>query len=112
MNNCKRYSVYAVGVAPNGDIVAAKNGNENECTNIPGNCGCIHAEEMVLRQMPNPQKVIVSCSPCKGCAEKLVNAGVEEVIYIDDYRKQEGIIFLIDNHVKVGKMHGQHIQHI
>lgn len=103
MNDCKRYSVYAVGIDENNKMVVAKNGNEQECTGQPGQCGCIHAEVLLLRQMKNPTQVFVSHSPCVKCAKLLKAAGVKRVIYLNEYRRKAGIHFLKRNNVEIKK---------
>jgi deoxycytidylate deaminase len=101
MNPCKRYDVYVVGVDMKGNAVRARNGNEGECKNIPGACGCIHAEDNLLKQMPHPVSVFLSHSPCIECAKLLVNAEVENVVYLNKYRITDGIELLKDNGIKV-----------
>lgn len=103
MNPCKRYTVTAEGF--NGILaIKATNGNEGECTGEIGNCGCTHAEINLLRKMPDPIVVIVSHSPCLDCARALVAAGVMEVQYGEEYRKTEGIDYLIAHGVKITKI--------
>lgn len=101
MNKCKRMTVTATGITLEGKIYRATNGNETECKNIPGECGCIHAEELMLRELPNPQIVVVSHSPCVNCARLLIRAGVRIVMYSKEYRIPDGIDLLRKNGVTV-----------
>lgn len=103
---CKRATVYATGIRGT-EIVSARNGNESDsCTEIPGKCGCIHAEINLLKKMPNPIEVVITMSPCLNCAKALVDAGVKKVSYLNDYRLLDGLNYLKDNGVLINKMEG------
>lgn len=92
MAQCKRMTVNVYGIDAEGALVVERNRPEHgECLNIPGKCGCTHAEIMLLRIMPNPVMVLISHSPCKACAEALVSAGVKAVYWMQQYRLTEGI---------------------
>ena len=43
----------------------------------------------------------VTLSPCIECAKGIVQAGISRVVYNSDYRKSEGINFLIKNGIEV-----------
>jgi len=43
----------------------------------------------------------VTLSPCIECTKLIVQAGISRVVYDSDYRKSEGIDFLIKNNIKV-----------
>lgn len=94
MNPCKRYDVFAIGITPDGEVFHARNGNESECKNVPGACGCIHAEENLLKGNKNITTVFLSHSPCLECARRLYYANVQTVIYLNEYRIREGIDYL------------------
>lgn len=87
-----------------GTIENSVNYNQGKCTGAEGNCGCIHAEVNLLKNMPNPEIVIVSHSPCLMCAKALVTSGVKAVYFVIPYRKTEGVEFLIENNVVVGHL--------
>ncbi len=106
MEPCKRMTVKATGYDVQDGIlvhVTATNGNlmEEGCRNIPGACGCEHAEINVLKEMPNPTSMAVSHSPCLNCAKALVKAGVKLVTYVEEYRIRDGIDYLKNNGVHV-----------
>jgi tRNA(Arg) A34 adenosine deaminase TadA len=103
LKRCKRMTVHVMGVDKDGRIEYARNGNRDllGCRNIPGRCGCDHAEYNLLRKMPNPVAVTVSHSPCMGCARRLVNAGVKTVTFLKPYRISDGITYLEENGVLV-----------
>ncbi len=100
---CKRMTVYAMGVDAEGNIEWARNGNKSlpGCKDIPGKCGCIHAETNLLKRMPNPVAVTLSHSPCINCAQNLLRARVKKVSYLKAYRITDGIDYLKDNGVEV-----------
>lgn len=103
MSSCKRMLVKAVGINAT-DMQFAINYNESECKNIPGACGCIHAEEALLKKMPNPVIVNVTHSPCLKCAKLLVEHKVKRVLYLNEYRIKDGIEYLKANGVEVIKI--------
>lgn len=107
-NKCKRMKVVAIGITVDGTIGKARNYNHKECSNVPGACGCTHAEINLLEQMSydNPKMVIVSHSPCLDCAKRLVEEGVLTVMYHEEYRVTDGIDYLRENGVHVSKLFG------
>ena len=98
MNPCKRYTVRAVGVQGY-TVEVAENHNETECKNIPRACGCKHAEIALLEKMPHPEQVYITHSPCLDCAKALVEAGVKQVHYLEEYRILDGVNYLRENGV-------------
>lgn len=100
-NECKRMTVHAMGIDRDANKIRTRNGNYGECKNIPGACGCTHAEIQLLNHMPNPIITYVSHSPCLDCAKALVKAGVDVVYYTDPYRIPDGINYLEESGVRV-----------
>lgn len=45
-----------------------------------------------------------TASPCFTCAKLLINAGIAEVYYIEEYRLKDGVKALIESGVKVGRL--------
>ena len=45
----------------------------------------------------------VTLSPCKMCAKSIVNAGISEVVYREDYRCNEGVELLSELGILVRK---------
>jgi dCMP deaminase len=82
-------------------------GGPNGCDTLePGACGCIHAEINALtksRDDLHGSVCFVTHSPCKICAKVLVNRGVSAVVYLNDYRSDEGIRILRDSGITVSK---------
>lgn len=96
-------TVGAMGIGENNEVAVATNKNNtyNGCKNIPGKCGCTHAEVELLKLMPNPVSVILTHSPCLECAKVLHKAGVTSVYFIERYRLEDGIKYLEDNDINI-----------
>ena len=86
-----------LSIAYNGDQKGGSNKRESLSM---GNSGFIHAEENALIKLdynnPKYKKMYVTLSPCKMCAKKIVNAGIDEVLYLERYEQSNGIDILID----------------
>lgn len=104
-STCKRKKVGCVIVSEDNQRVLAIGyngswtGGPNECdSDEPGNCGCLHAEENALIKMnynePSVKKIYTSTMPCVYCAKRIINSKISEVIYLEEYRKQDGIKLL------------------
>ncbi len=79
-------------------------GGPNRCEmNIPGLCGCVHAEVNALIKAPKEKdrKMFVTDSPCVICSKLIINAGISEVYYSRAYRNPEGLRLLGENGVLV-----------
>lgn len=93
--------VLAVGY--NGD----EKGGANERESMdPGGSGFIHAEENVLIKFdynnPKKKKLYVTHSPCRMCAKKIINAGIDMVIFGEVFRTDPtGIDVLRDAGIEV-----------
>jgi dCMP deaminase len=85
--------VLAVGY--NGNYAGGPNEVESK---IPGESGMLHAEINALLKMDynNPKRKImyVTLSPCKMCAKAIINAGISEVRYMEEYRDNAGLNIL------------------
>lgn len=80
------------------------NGNEkggsNEVASLePGQSGCIHAEENALIKLDynHPKRRIMFCTsaPCLGCAKRIINGNIAEVVYDRPYRETSGVELLV-----------------
>ena len=107
----KRYKVGAVVVSEDNTqlLSLGYNGNYAGGPNIadseePGQSGFLHAEINALLKLDynNPQrkKMYLTLSPCQMCAKAIVNAGVDEVVYHEEYRDTTGIQILKDSGVQ------------
>ena len=89
----------------NGDHAGGPNCRESE---MPGDSGFIHAEVNALIKLdfnsPKRKKMYVSLSPCKMCAKAIINARIDEVVYIDKYRDLSGVELLQNAGIKVRQL--------
>lgn len=87
----------------NGD----EKGGKNQCDSLePGACGCTHAEINALSKSTGSVAggtCYVTLAPCKSCARVLINREIKRVVYLNDYRNQDGIILLINRGIDVIK---------
>ena len=111
-SNCSRRQVAAVIVKDNHLLSTGYNGtprgvrncNEGGCprcaSNAPsgtglGECICSHAEENSITQAAyhgistKDATIYVTLSPCLMCAKMIVNAGIREVVYDEEYSVTE-----------------------
>jgi dCMP deaminase len=62
-------------------------------------CSCVHAEMNALTKLnatdPIKKVMYLTLSPCLVCAKLLVNAGISELIYVDQYNKGSIEVFNI-----------------
>lgn len=65
----------------------------DSCRNIPGNCGCLHAEQnaIALCTSREPKIAFITMEPCEQCAQLLIQANVVKVYYLDSYRTHVGL---------------------
>ena len=86
----------------NGDHTGGPNCRESE---EPGESGFIHAEVNALIKLdfnsPKRKKMYVSLSPCRMCAKAIINARIDEVIYLEKYRDTSGLDLLSSAGIKV-----------
>ena len=96
-DNCQ---VLAVGY--NGNY--AQGPNEVESSE-PGQSGMLHAEINALLKMdynnPKKKKLYLTLSPCRMCAKAIVNSGIDEVIYSEEYRDASGLDILRSARVSI-----------
>ena len=95
--------VLAIGY--NGDHKGGPNKRESM---EPGHSGFIHAEINALIKLdynnPKPKKMYLTLSPCRHCAKAIVNGGIQEVIYLEEYRDKSGIELLKSAGIKVSSL--------
>ena len=111
-----RYKVGAVIVNHEGTQVLSVgyNGDYKGGPNVVesverGLSGMIHAEinSLIKLDYNYPQRKIMylTLSPCRMCAKSIVNAGISEVVYDQDYRDSSGVDILKEAGLKVRKFH-------
>jgi dCMP deaminase len=89
----------------NGDHAGGPNCRESS---DPGESGFIHAEMNALIKLDynnlKRRVMYVTLSPCKMCAKAIINAGINELVYGEDYRDLSGIDILTGAGIKVRKI--------
>lgn len=95
--------VLAVGY--NGD----HRGGPNEVeSSEPGQSGFLHGEINALIKCdfnhPKRKKMFLTLSPCRQCAKAIINGGIDEVIYLEEYRDTSGIELLKNAGIAVRKV--------
>ena len=95
--------VLAVGY--NGNYAGGPNTTEST---EPGESGFIHSEINALLKLdynnPKSKVMYVTLSPCRGCSKAMVNAGINEVVYLEEYRDTSGLDILRSAGVKVREL--------
>lgn len=90
-----------VGIGYNGNA----RGLPNTCdTDVPGDCGCIHAEINALIKAPyhdGELTLYTTVSPCVDCSKLILNSRVKRVVYRSLYRRQDGLNLLIERGLDV-----------
>ena len=73
----------------------------------PGQSGMIHSEINALLKSDynNPKRKVmyVTMSPCAACAKAIVNAGIDEVVYDEQYRITDGLDIMAEAGLVVRK---------
>ena len=83
-------------------------GGPNRVESIdPGCSGMIHAEINALIKLdynnPKRKKMYVTLSPCRDCAKAIVNGGIDEVIYDEEYRDTSSLDIFKDAGIEFRK---------
>lgn len=93
-----------LSVGYNGDHAGGSNCVES-CE--PGQSGFLHAEINALIKCDfnnfKPKKIYLTLSPCRMCAKAIINGGISEVIYLEQYRDNSGIKLLQEANINVRK---------
>jgi len=84
-------------------------GGPNEVESItPGESGMLHAEINALLKMdynnPKKKKMYVNLLPCKMCAKAIINAGISEVVYREEYRDTSSLSILREMSIKTRQL--------
>ena len=114
-SSCKRNQVGAI-IANQGRIIS--NGYNGTITGADNCCEdgdvskntVVHAEANALmfaakNGIPTEGcSIYVTLSPCIECAKMIIQAGIKEVMYHENYRIDQGIEFLKEHNIKVRKV--------
>ena len=107
---CMRNKVGAILVRDNRVVAMGYNGtlpnvDPSVGLNKDGSSNTVHAEANLIAYCAkhgiptNGCSLYISISPCNKCAELIVQAGIDEVIYKEEYRITTGIEILINQEV-------------
>lgn len=74
-------------------------GGPNEVESLePGQSGCLHAEDNAIIKMdfnfPRRRIMYTTVSPCAMCAKRIINANIDDVVYLIEYRDTTGLDIL------------------
>ena len=108
-SNDPKFKVGAVVVTQDNESVLSigYNGDEKGGTNTrdsmdTGGSGFIHAEVNAVTKMnyvdPRPRKIYLTHSPCLVCARLLINAGITEVVFREEYKSDTRGLDTLSNH--------------
>ncbi len=90
-----------LSVGYNGNYSGGPNEVDSE---IPGESGFIHAEINALLKLdynnPKEKVMYLTLSPCKMCAKAIVNSGISEIVYMEEYRDLSGLKILEESGVR------------
>ena len=100
---------FDVDGCPHVEFFSFSIGGPNEVeSNTPGQSGMLHAEINALLKMdynnPKNKKLYLTLSPCRMCAKAIVNAGINEVIFNEEYRDLSSLDILTHAGVKWRKI--------
>lgn len=76
-----------------------KQTGEKRPTPIP--CDFPHAEESCLKVAESGDYLLTTTSPCRDCAEFIVDKGIERVVFMEPYHDTKPIDYLMKKSVKV-----------
>lgn len=83
---------------------------QTKITELVTNKEVLHAEMNSLMKLArstnsgNQASMFITHSPCLECAKGIYQAGIKEVFYGEDYRSEEGIVFLKKCGIKIEKV--------
>lgn len=84
-----------LSIGYNGNYSGGPNEVESE---MPGQSGMLHAEINALLKCdynnPKDKVMYITLSPCRMCAKAIINSGVKEVVYNEEYRDLSGVCLL------------------
>ena len=93
-----------LSVGYNGNYAGGPNETESD---IPGESGMIHAEINALLKLdynnPKYKVMYITLSPCRMCAKSIINSGISEVVYDEEYRDTSGLQILKKSSIIVRK---------
>jgi dCMP deaminase len=112
LSTCKRLQVGCIITDLRQVYAIGYNGIPSKCDNdlcnpdVPGACGCVHAEANALTKLSSEQPDLwLHCThqPCAMCSSLIINRGnISKVTYTHSYRDPSGLILLRKVGIDVG----------
>lgn len=116
LSYCKRKQVGALIVKDRMIISDGYNGTpsgfDNNCEDENGNTQwfVLHAEANAILKLASSTQsakgatLYLTLSPCKECSKLILQAGISKLVYIQEYKDDEGISFLKNHGIDVLKI--------
>lgn len=113
LSYCKRKQVGALIVKDRMIISDGYNGTpsgfENRCEDDEGNTQwfVLHAEANAILKLARSTQsakdatLYLTLSPCKECSKLILQAGIRKLVYVDDYKDNDGITFLRNHGIEI-----------
>ncbi len=113
LSYCKRKKVGALIVKDRMIISDGYNGTpsgfENRCEDDEGNTQwfVLHAEANAILKLAGSTQsakdatLYLTLSPCKECSKLILQAGIKKLVYVDDYKDNDGIAFLKNHGIEI-----------
>ena len=75
---------------------------------VPGQCGCLHAEENALLKAPYGEDLVMytTTTPCVACAKRILNSTVRTVVFGEPYRDLAGLELITEQGVATRRCEG------
>lgn len=118
-STCPRLAVGCVLVRDNRILSAGYNGSasgQDHCIDV----GCLMSDNHCVRALHSEQNAIIQAAlhgistkgascycthfPCVACAKMLINAGIERVVYVNDYTNASGDKFFKWARIQIDKV--------
>jgi len=113
LSYCKRKQVGALIVKDRMIISDGYNGTpsgfENCCENNEGDTHwyVLHAEANAILKLARSTQsakdatLYLTLSPCKECSKLILQAGIKKLVYVDNYKDNDGIEFLKNHGIEI-----------
>lgn len=113
LSYCERKQVGALIVKDRMIISDGYNGTpsgfENRCEDDEGNTQwfVLHAEANAILKLARSTQsakdatLYLTLSPCKECSKLILQAGIKKLVYVDDYKDNDGIAFLRNHGIEI-----------
>ena len=122
LSYCKRKQVGALIVKDRMIISDGYNGTpsgfDNSCEDEQGNTQwfVLHAEANAILKLASSTQsakdatLYLTLSPCKECSKLVLQSGIKKLVYLDDYKDNDGIEFLKNHGIEILKVHHEELK--